>query len=85
MRRKTISAPLHLTEFHLPFRGGKEFAMLSGKELTALEDQINYEQTLVKKYATYSQQCQDPVLKEKCARIADRHRQHFNTLMTYLQ
>ena len=59
--------------------------MLSGKELTALEDQLNYEQTLVKKFATYSQQCQDPVLKEKCSRIADRHRQHFNTLMTYLQ
>lgn len=60
-------------------------ANLTDKELSAIDDQLNYEQVLVKKYRAFSQQCTDQVLKQKCNQIADRHQQHFNTLMTYLQ
>lgn len=57
---------------------------LTSKELTALEDQLNYEQILVKKYRTYSSQCSDPQLKTKCEQVAARHQDHFNRLMSHL-
>jgi hypothetical protein len=60
-------------------------ANITSKELRALEDQLNYEQMLVKKYHTFSTQITDPVLKSKCSEIANKHQQHFNTLLTYLQ
>ena len=57
---------------------------ITSKELSALDDQLNMEQTLVKKYRTFANQCSDPQLKEKCSQIADRHMMHFNTLMHHL-
>lgn len=58
---------------------------ISSKELSAIEDQLNYEQMLVAKYRQFSSQCTDATLKTKCNQIADRHQQHFNTLLNYLQ
>jgi len=60
-------------------------ANITSKELSALEDQLNSEQMLVKKYRTFANQCSDQQLKAKCTQIADRHLNHFNTLMNYLQ
>ena len=59
-------------------------ANITSKELSALDDQLNMEQTLVKKYKTFANQCSDPQLKEKCNQIAERHLTHFNTLMNHL-
>lgn len=58
---------------------------LTTKELSMLEDQLNYEQVLTKKYRSFATQCTDANLKVKCNQIADKHQQHFNTLMGYLQ
>jgi hypothetical protein len=60
-------------------------ANLTSKELLALEDQLNYEQILIKKYRSFGNQCNDTALRNKCNQIADKHQQHFNTLMGYLQ
>ncbi len=57
---------------------------LTSKELSALEDQLNYENLLITKYRTFAEQCTDPTLKSKCSSIADKHQDHFNTLMYYL-
>ncbi len=58
---------------------------ITSKELSALDDQLNLEQVLVKKYRTFANQCSDPQLKTKCSQIADRHQAHFDTLMNYLK
>ena len=58
---------------------------LTDKELTSLEDQLNAEQVLIKKYRAYAGDCSDATLKAKCNTIADKRQQHFNTLMGYLQ
>lgn len=58
---------------------------LTDKELTALEKQLEQEKILIKKYRTFSQDCQDAMLKSVCNRIADKHQQHFNTMVGYLQ
>lgn len=58
---------------------------LTSKELFALDDQLNYEQMLVKKYRAFASQCTDKTISDKCTQIADTHQKHFNTLMSYLQ
>ena len=59
-------------------------ASISSKELSAIEDQLNYEQLLIKKYKTTASQCSDKTLSAKFLSIADKHQQHFNTLLNYL-
>lgn len=57
---------------------------LTSKELSALEDQLNYEQILVKKYRSFASVCSDPQLRTKCEQVASRHQDHFNRLMGHL-
>lgn len=59
-------------------------ANLTSKELSAIEDQLNIEQVLVKKYRTFATQVQDPQLKTKCEQVAARHQDHFNRLISHL-
>lgn len=60
-------------------------ANLTSKELTALEDQINYEQVLITKYRAMAHMCSDSKIKSDLDNIASKHQQHANTLMTFLQ
>ncbi len=59
-------------------------ANLTAKELSAIEDQLNCEQNLIKKYKAYAQTASDPQIKSTCEQIATQHKQHFDTLMGYL-
>lgn len=59
-------------------------AMLSSKNLTILEDMLNYESLYYKKLNLYSQSCNDPQLKDICNRAAQLHKQHFDVLFNYL-
>ena len=60
-------------------------ANLTEKELSALEDQLHLEQTLIKKYKGYAALAQDPQIRTMCDQLACRHKQHFDTLMGHLQ
>ncbi len=60
-------------------------ANLSAKELTALEDQLGSEQTLIKQYRAMACLCNDMNIQQEFNNIAERHQQHYNTLMTFLQ
>jgi len=57
---------------------------LTAEELKALEDELNCEQLLVKKYHSYASLAQDTVIRDSCLQIANRHKQHFDTLMSHL-
>lgn len=57
---------------------------ISAKELSAIEDQLNFEQILIKKYNSYASMAQDPQIKSTCEQIAMQHKQHFDTLMGHL-
>ena len=59
-------------------------ANLSSKELTAIEDQLNLEETLIKKYKASAQQCTDPTIKTQMENIAQKHQDHYNRLITFL-
>lgn len=57
---------------------------ITSKELSAIEDQLNYEQLLIKKYKNYATMCQDAQLKTTCEQIATQHKTHYDTIMNYL-
>lgn len=57
---------------------------LTAKELSAIEDQLNCEQMLIKKYKAYAQVATDPQIKSTCEQLANQHKQHYNTLMGHL-
>ena len=59
-------------------------ANLTAKELSALEDQLNCEQMLIKKFKAYAQVATDPQVKTTCEQIADQHKHHYDTLMGHL-
>jgi rubrerythrin len=60
-------------------------ANLTAKELTALEDQIGMEKTLVKKYQAMASLCNDANIQQRLTDFAQKHQTHCNTLMTFLQ
>ena len=60
-------------------------ANITTKELSALEDQIGFEQTLVKKYQAMAALCNDMKIQQDLEAIASKHQQHYNTLITFLQ
>lgn len=57
---------------------------LTSKELSAIEDQLGVEQTLIKKYQSYAAMSNDSQIKTKCEQIASLHQQHYNTLLQLL-
>lgn len=59
-------------------------ATLTTKELSAIEDQLSMEQTLIKKFNAYATMSTDPQIKAKCQQIAQKHQQHYNMLMNHL-
>lgn len=59
-------------------------ANLTEKELSFLEDQLNSESLLVKKFRAVAENSTAPALRGKCEQIAAKHKEHFDRLMTYL-
>ena len=57
---------------------------LTGKELSWLEDQLNLEQLMVKKYRMAESMTQDEAVRTKLKSAGDRHQQHFNKLLGHL-
>ncbi len=60
-------------------------ANLTSKELSAIEDQIGQEQTLVKMYEAMACLCNDTNVQNELNGYANRHKQHYNTLLSFLQ
>jgi hypothetical protein len=57
---------------------------ITEKELSAIQDQLGSEQMLVTKFKAYSQMCSDQELKQKCDAIAQKHQNHFDKLVSFL-
>jgi len=58
---------------------------LTSKELTAIEDQAGQEQSLVKKYQAMACLCNDEKIVQDLNNMAQKHQQHYNTLLSFLQ
>ncbi len=60
-------------------------ANLTSRELTALEEQIGAEEMLVKKYEAMACLCNDTKIQQDLNNFANKHRAHYNTLVSFLQ
>ena len=60
-------------------------ANLTTKELTALEDQLNFERVLCCKYQDASQSTAEADLKSSFTQYASQHRQNYETLLGFLK
>jgi len=60
-------------------------ANLTGKELSALEDQLGFEKLMVCKYQNAAQTCTEQALKAKYETYAASHKQHYETLLNFLK
>ncbi len=58
---------------------------LSEKELTGLNELLNEEELLVKKFQMLAQHSQDTEVKGKFTEIANKHQEHFKSLYAQLR
>ncbi|QZY57536.1 hypothetical protein K7H06_14335 [Crassaminicella profunda] len=57
---------------------------LDASNLKVLEDQLNYECMLNKKFSQYAEYCTDTQLKNVCQQGAQKHNQNYTDLLNYL-
>ncbi|MCT4605220.1 MAG: hypothetical protein N4A64_03800 [Marinisporobacter sp.] len=57
---------------------------LDASNLKVLEDQLNYECMLNKKFSQYAEYCTDTQLKNVCQQGAQKHHQNYTDLLNYL-
>lgn len=58
---------------------------LSEKELSVMNDLLNEEELLVKKFQMLASHSQDETVKQQMLDIADKHQGHFNDIYSYLR
>lgn len=58
---------------------------LSEKELSVMNDLLNEEELLVKKFQMLANHAQDQTVKQQMLDIADKHQGHFNDIYSYLK
>ncbi len=57
---------------------------IDSNNLKVLEDQLNYESLMVKKFNHSANCCTDTELKGLCQQASQKHKQHFDELLNYL-
>lgn len=57
---------------------------LSEKELSVMNDLLNEEQLLVKKFQMLANHAEDQTVKQQMLDIAQKHQGHFNDIYSYL-
>ncbi|WP_203227536.1 hypothetical protein [Calorimonas adulescens] len=57
---------------------------LTERELLILQDQIMQEMCMISKFTNYAQMTNDTELKNVCSHVAQKHQNHYNTLIRHL-
>jgi hypothetical protein len=60
------------------------FEPMSLKNLSILEEQLSRESLMISKLRQYSRQCRDPELKNLCSNLAQKHKNHYEALLSYI-
>ena len=58
---------------------------LSEKELSVVNDLLNEEELLVKKFQMLANHAENETVKQQMLNIADKHQGHFNDIYSYLK
>lgn len=57
---------------------------MTTKELSYLNDLLNAEQIVIKKYRDYSQGCNDQQVQQLCNQLASQHQKHYDQIFQQL-
>lgn len=57
---------------------------MTGKELDYINDALNAEKLVIKKYQDYTQEISDPQLKNMCTKLAQEHQKHYDQIYNSL-
>lgn len=63
---------------------GQGSKKLDASNLKVLEDQLNHESLMAKKFSNYANYCTDTELKNLCQKASQKHKEHYNELLNYL-
>lgn len=66
------------------FTNSSNIEQLSSRNLSILDDQLAQESIMALKLRKYSKQCQNSELKNLCNRLSEKHKDHYNTLLSYM-
>ena len=58
---------------------------LSEKELSVIQDLLNEEELLVKKFQMLAEHSKNENVKQQMLGIAEKHQGHFNTIYSYVK
>lgn len=58
---------------------------LSEKELSVIQDLLNEEELLVKKFQMHAEHSQDETIKQQMLDISQKHQGHFNSIYSYVK
>jgi rubrerythrin len=58
---------------------------ITQRELHYLEDCLQAEEMAIRKCQAFAEAAQDPEVAEICKNMANKHLQHYNTLLQHLQ
>lgn len=58
---------------------------LSEKELSVIQDLLNEEELLVKKFQMLAEHSQDETIKQQMLDISQKHQGHFNSIYSYVK
>ncbi len=54
-------------------------------ELNGYSQLLNNEQNAIQKFKNYAESCEEPALKKLCEDIAQRHTQHYKTILNEMK
>ena len=58
---------------------------ITSAEFSGFSALLMHEENIIKKYKCYAKTCEDPALKELCEDMAQRHTQHYDTILNELK
>ncbi|MFW5647726.1 MAG: hypothetical protein ACOCG5_01430 [Candidatus Alkaliphilus sp. MAG34] len=68
----------------MPNQANMQSGQMDSNNLKVLEDQLNYESLMSKKFSHYANFCTDTELKNLCQQSSQKHKQHYNELLNFL-
>ena len=54
-------------------------------ELAGYSQLLGREQNAIQKFKSYAESCEDPALQKLCEEMAQRHTQHYHTILNELK
>lgn len=66
-------------------KGGTPMQNITEIELAGYSQLLGREQNAIQKFKSYAESCEDPALQKLCEDMAQRHTQHYHTILNEMK